>query len=128
MTNLYSIKSECRSLMNTCHDTQNRVVEKMCTCNKDQCKVLRRYMCCLKTVEGLCAYVCTCACNMEHLSDHTKKEVMSRCKALKDVTEDMKKVVSKETYTYLMADKMNKQCKKCCIKCGKKSINKSHKK
>ena len=117
---LYALKKDCRELSTMCHDIQNRVIEKMCVCDKEQCKVLRKYMCCLTTVEALCYYMCTCCCNLDEISEHCKKEILVRCKKLREVCGEVKKSVGKSTSDYLSCDRVLKQCNKCCLMCNKK--------
>jgi hypothetical protein len=117
---LYSFKKECRDLMNLCHDIQNRVVEKMCSCDEKQVLVLKDYLNCLKTVECLCKYCCCCCCCMEELSENIKKEVLSKCKSLTRICKKLKEMLDKETSDYLACDKVIKHCNKCSTMCSEK--------
>ena len=72
---LYDMKSMCNELCSMCHNTKNRVIEKMCECEKDKCVLLGKYMKCLLTMEQLCQYICTCCCEEEAISSNTMAEM-----------------------------------------------------
>ena len=48
-----------------CHNTKNRVIEKMCEVEKNKCKKMAKMLKCLMVCEYLCSYICTCCCEAE---------------------------------------------------------------
>ena len=41
---VYECKKMCKELGETCHNTKNRVIEKICVCEKKDCKMLADYL------------------------------------------------------------------------------------
>tara|TARA_B100001063_G_C16686932_1_gene514867 strand:+ start:276 stop:704 length:429 start_codon:yes stop_codon:yes gene_type:complete len=109
---LYDMKSMCNELCSMCHNTKNRVIEKMCECEKDKCVLLGKYMKCLLTMEQLCQYICTCCCEEEAISSNTMAEMKAKCKVLSKLCTDLSKSLTKEQSEYVHCDKMKQHCQK----------------
>ena len=65
---VYECKTRCEELGKCCHNTKNRVIEKMCEVDKDKCKKMGKFLKCLLVCECLCSYICTCCCEHEEVS------------------------------------------------------------
>ena len=108
---LYVTKSMCQEFGGSCHNTKNRVVEKMvhyeCT---EKRKMLGKYLKCLMTIEKLCEYMCTCCCEMENLTTSIISELKQRCKTLINCCKYLKEKLHKDCYNYINCDKMIKFC------------------
>tara|TARA_B100001059_G_scaffold83142_1_gene81191 strand:- start:606 stop:1037 length:432 start_codon:yes stop_codon:yes gene_type:complete len=109
---LYSFKSMCNELGMTCHNTKNRVIEKMCICDKKQVKELAKYLKCLMTIEKLCEYLCTCCCEMESITPSGLSELRTRCKTIMSCCKGLKKSLSSEEYEYVNCGKIESFCGK----------------
>ena len=128
---LYVTKSMCQEFGGSCHNTKNRVVEKMvhyeCT---EKRQMLGKYLKCLMTIEKLCEYICTCCCEMENLTSSIISELKQRCKTLMMCCEKLMKHLEKECYEYINCGKMLKFCKmaiKLNVSKSKKKTRKSRK-
>ena len=127
---LYSTKSICQEFGNSCHNTKNRVIEKMAMYSNEENKELGKYLKCLMTMEKLCEYICTCCCEMENLSSSIISELKQRCKTLMVCCEKLMKHLEKECYEYINCGKMLKFCKmaiKLNVSKSKKKTRKSRK-
>ena len=111
-TALYGFKSLCNELGMTCHNTKNRVIEKMTMCDKDQVKKLAKYLKCLMTIEKLCEYLCTCCCEMESITPSGLSELKNKCKTIMTCCNDLKKSLKSEDYKYINCDKILGFCNK----------------
>ena len=109
---LYSTKSMCHEFGTSCHNTKNRVIEKMAhyECSEKR-MMLGKYLNCLMTMEKLCEYICTCCCEMENLTASIISEMKQRCSTLKKCCENLMKHMDSECYKYINCDKMLKFCK-----------------
>tara|TARA_B100000925_G_C21642952_1_gene318057 strand:+ start:151 stop:546 length:396 start_codon:yes stop_codon:yes gene_type:complete len=109
---LYSTKSMCQEFGLSCHNTKNRVIEKMAhyECSEKR-KMLGKYLKCLMTMEKLCEYICTCCCEMENLTASIISELKQRCSTLKKCCENLMKHMDSECYKYINCDRMLKFCK-----------------
>ena len=110
---LYSTKSMCQEFGNSCHNTKNRVIEKMAMYSNEENKALGEYLKCLMTMEKLCEYICTCCCEMENLTSSIISELKQRCKTIDQCCDILKKHLHKDCYNYINCDKMKKFCKMC---------------
>ena len=119
-TAVYGFKSLCNELGMTCHNTKNRVIEKMIDANKEDSKVLGEYLKQMMVLESLCGYICTCCCEAEKLTKNIQQELRSKCA-------NMVKVCNKICSTmdcdeYLNCKKMIELCNSCnSSKSGKKT-------
>mgnify|MGYP001239947723 FL=1 len=109
---LYSTKSMCHEFGLSCHNTKNRVIEKMgyYECS-DKRMMLGKYLRCLMTMEKLCEYMCTCCCEMENLTSSIISELKQRCKTLMMCCENLMKHMDSECCKYINCDRMLKFCK-----------------
>ena len=109
---LYSTKSMCHEFGLSCHNTKNRVIEKMAhyECSEKR-MMLGKYLKCLMTMEKLCEYICTCCCEMENLTASIISELKQRCSTLKKCCENLMKHMDSECYKYINCDRMLKFCK-----------------
>ena len=126
---LYSTKSMCNEFGSSCHNTKNRVIEKMAhyECSEKR-KMLGKYLKCLMTMEKLCEYICTCCCEMENLTSSIISELKQRCSTLKKCCENLMKHMDTECYKYINCDRMLKFCKMGMKLNSSKSKKKSKKK
>ena len=108
---LYSTKSMCQELGHSCHNTKNRVIEKMAMYSNEENKALGKYLKCLMTMEKLCEYICTCCCEMENLTSSIISELKQRCRTIVLCCEILKKHLHKDCYNYINCDKIIKFCK-----------------
>ena len=108
---LYSTKSMCQELGVSCHNTKNRVIEKMTMYSNEENKALGKYLKCLMTMEKLCEYICTCCCEMENLTSSIISELKQRCRTIVLCCEILKKHLHKDCYNYINCDKIIKFCK-----------------
>jgi hypothetical protein len=109
---LYSFKSVCGDLGNVCHNTKNRVIEKMCVCEKKQVEKLAKYLKCLMTIEKLCEYLCTCCCEMENITSSGLSELKNRCKTIHNCCKDLQKSLKPEDFKYINCNTIMKSCDK----------------
>ena len=125
---LYSTKSMCHEFGLSCHNTKNRVIEKMAhyECSEKR-MMLGKYLKCLMTMEKLCEYICTCCCEMENLTASIISELKQRCSTLKKCCENLMKHMDSECYKYINCDRMLKFCKMVMKLNSSKSKKKSKK-
>ncbi len=124
MKNLYDCKSLCNKLGDCCHNTKNRVIEKMCECEKEHSKPLANYLQSLMILESLCNYICTCCCEHESLSVSILSELNSKCTVLSNQSDKLIKHLTKEQCNYIRCNEL----KKMCSDCRKFKKKKTHKK
>ena len=122
---LYSFKSICNDLGMTCHNTKNRVIEKMCNYDKNISEKLAKYLKCLMTIEKLCEYLCTCCCEMENITVSGLSEIKLRCKTVIECCKTLKSLLKKEDYDYINCDKIMNICSKVSETKKTKSKSKS---
>jgi len=129
---LLSTKSMCHELGLSCHNTKNRVIEKMGYYESSEKRMmLGKYLKCLMTMEKLCEYICTCCCEMENLTSTIISELKQRCRTIVFCCEILKKHLHKDCYNYINCDKMLKFCKmtkKLNTSKSKKKLNSKSKK
>ena len=126
---LYSTKVICNEFGLSCHNTKNRVIEKMgCYDSKELNKMLGKYLKCLMTMEKLCEYICTCCCEMENLTSSIISEIKQRCRTLMGCCEKIKPNMDKNCFEYINCGKMMKFCMVIMKLKGSKSKKKTHKK
>ena len=111
-TAVYGFKSLCNELGMTCHNTKNRVIEKMTMCDKDQVKKLAKYLKCLMTIEKLCEYLCTCCCEMESITPSGLSELKNKCKTIMSCCKDLQKSLKPEDFKYINCTKVMEFCNK----------------
>ena len=123
---LYSTKSMCQEFGSSCHNTKNRVIEKLAhyECSEKR-KMLGKYLKCLMTMEKLCEYICTCCCEIENLTSSIISELKQRCSTLKKCCENLMKHMDSDCYKYINCDKMLKFCKMAMKLSTSKSKKKS---
>ena len=123
---VYEAKSKCDELGKCCHNTKNRVIEKMCEVKKDECKKLAKMLKCLMVCECLCSYICTCCCEAEEITGSCLSELNGKCEKLMVCCKSLKDCLSKDMCDYLNCDKIMKCCGTCKSLCksGKKSKKK----
>ena len=108
---LYECKEHCSYLCKLCHNTKNRALEKMCECDKKDCKDLKIFMQCLMTIEGLCNYINICCCEQEELSKSIIDELSSKCNKLTTISDKLLKNLTSEHCEYLNCEKIKEACK-----------------
>ena len=82
MVNVYECKKMAKELGDNCHNTKNRIIEKMTEGNKRDCKKLGNYLQSLMVIESLSSYICVCCCEHETLSPSIISELKNKCKGL----------------------------------------------
>ena len=111
-TAVYGFKSLCNELGMTCHNTKNRVIEKMCDYDKNISEKLAKYLKCLMTIEKLCEYLCTCCCEMENITPSGLSELKNKCKTIMSCCKDLQKSLKSEDYKYINCTKVIEFCNK----------------
>ena len=125
MVDIYECKKMAKVLGDNCHNTKNRVIEKMTESSKNDCKKLGDYLQSLMVLESLCGYICVCCCEHETLSPSILSELKNKCRNLVKTSDSIKKALSNETYTYIRCDVISNFCEKCMdIKRGKSKTKK----
>ena len=124
--NLYNLKSKCDNMRNLCKINKNRIVEKMCVCDKDVCVLLAQFNNRLTCMEKLCELLCCCCCELEHVSKHLLLEYNDKCKELHDLVCKINKHenISKENKKYIRCNDFLKLCKEKIHSSNKKSKKK----
>ena len=122
MNHMNKCKKNCKALGELCHNTKNRVIEKMCDCEKDKCRVLGDYLQSLMVVESLCDYVCICCCEQENISKAIHTELNNKCGLLSKNCSKLQKLLNKEQYEYINCKEVIGFCNTC------RDLNKSNKK
>ena len=107
---VYECKAKCEQLGNHCHNTKNRVIEKMCEVEKDECKKMGNFLKCLMVCECLCCYICTCCCEHEEVSVPCISELNGKCDSLMSCCKILKGCLSKDMCSYLNCDTLIKCC------------------
>tara|TARA_X000000950_G_C13516001_1_gene497677 strand:+ start:265 stop:624 length:360 start_codon:yes stop_codon:yes gene_type:complete len=114
---LHKCKSVCENLEKCCHNTKNRVIEKMIEANIQDSRVLSEYLKHMMCLESLCGYICTCCCEAEKLSKSIQQELRTKCA---DIVKVCNKICSTmDCEEYLNCKKMIELCNSC--KTGKKT-------
>ncbi len=113
MVNISKIKGVCNGLKDCCHNTKNRVIEKMCDCEKEKCKYLADYLKSLMVIEQLCNYICLCCCEHENISSSILSELKTKCNQLLKETKLVEKYLTKEQCDYIRCSEIKKYCSEC---------------
>lgn len=113
MVDIYECKKMAKSLGDNCHNTKNRIIEKMTESSKRDCKKLGDYLQSLMVLESLCSYICVCCCEHEKLSPSILSELKNKCNGLVKTCDSIKKTLDKETCDYIRCDAMVDFCEKC---------------
>jgi len=113
MKKIYECKNMCKKLGDCCHNTKNRVIEKMCTCDKNDCKPLADYLQSLMILESLCSYICICCCEHESLSPSIMSELSSKCTTLISQGDKLLKRIDKQNCDYIRCEELKKLCSDC---------------
>ena len=124
MSDLSKCKSLCSSLNTCCHNTKNRVIEKMCDCEKHKCKPLADYLQSLMILESLCNYICLCCCEHETITASIMSELKTKCNTMKKQCGKITKLLTKEQCAYLRCGEIDKLCCNCCDLKSKKTKKK----
>ena len=109
---IYECKRMCKELGDTCHNTKNRVIEKMCVCEKKNCKMLADYLQCLMVLECLCNYICLCACEHETITQSIATELAVKCTKIMGCIDKLMKAFDDEHCDYLNCPKIKEIIKK----------------
>lgn len=117
---LYKCKNICENLGKCCHNTKNRVIEKMITSNQEDSKVLGDYLKQIMCLESLCGYICTCCCEAEKLTKGIQQELRIKCGEIVKVCNKICSTMDCDEY--LNCEKMILLCNSC--KTGKKTKSK----
>lgn len=113
MKDIYKCKKMCMEFGKCCHNTKNRVIEKMCHYEKDHCKVLAEYLQTLMVTECLCCYIETCCCEHETLTPHIVSELSHKCHHLMNLCGLLHKFLEENDKTYLRCSEISKYCGSC---------------
>ena len=113
MEKVTKCKNMCGELNKICHNTKNRVIEKMCECKKTDCKVLAKYLQLLMMTESLCNYICLCCCEDEKVSSSIKSELNQKCKGLVNTSDKLLERLSKEHCDYLRCNEIKNISQNC---------------
>tara|TARA_Y100001936_G_C15748610_1_gene494871 strand:+ start:209 stop:589 length:381 start_codon:yes stop_codon:yes gene_type:complete len=113
MVNVYECKKMAKELGDNCHNTKNRIIEKMTEANKKDCKKLGNYLQSLMVIESLSSYICVCCCEHETLSPSIISELKNKCKGLVKVSNTLIGSMDKETCDYIRCNEMITFCEKC---------------
>ena len=118
---VYECKAKCEELSKCCHNTKNRVIEKMCEVEKEECKKMGKFLQCLMVCECLCCYICTCCCEHEEVSSPCLSELCGKCDKLIGCCKGLEACLSKDMCSYLNCDTLMKCCSECKGMSGKRS-------
>ena len=124
MKNIYDCKNLCKKLGDCCHNTKNRVIEKMCACDKNDCKPLGNYLQTLMVLESLCNYICICCCEHESMSTSIMTELSSKCSTLSSQADKLLKQMDKKNCEYIRCTELKKLCSDCKSMKKKKTFKK----
>lgn len=113
MEKVIKCKNMCNELKDICHNTKNRVIEKMCECKKTECKLLAKYLQLLMMTETLCTYICLCCCEDEKVTPSIKSELNQKCKSLVNTSEKLITKLSKEQCEYLRCEEIKIISQRC---------------
>tara|TARA_B100000683_G_scaffold263051_1_gene290893 strand:- start:684 stop:1094 length:411 start_codon:yes stop_codon:yes gene_type:complete len=126
---VYDCKRMCKELGETCHNTKNRVIEKMCVCEKKDCKMLADYLQCLMVIECLCDYICLCACEHEEVTSSILSELTGKCTKIMGCIDKLMKNFDDKHCSYLNCAPIKKMCMSCkSMKSGKTKKSRKSKK
>lgn len=110
---VYEYKSNCQNLGNGCHNTKNRVIEKMCEVDNAKCKKMGTFLKCLLVCECLCCYIGTCCCEMEEISGPCMNELHSKCDKLIGCCKDLQSCLPDDMCEYLNCGTLMDYCHIC---------------
>ena len=113
MVNVYECKKMAKELGDNCHNTKNRIIEKMTEANKRDCKKLGNYLQSLMVIESLSSYICVCCCEHETLSPSIVSELKNKFKGLVKVSNTLIGSIDKETCDYIRCNEIITFCEKC---------------
>ena len=114
---LYKCKNVCEELGKCCHNTKNRIIEKMIDSDRSDSKVLGEYLKQMMCLESLCGYICTCCCEAEKLTKNIQSELRTKCSEIVKVCNKICSTMDCDDY--LNCKKMIELCNSC--KSGKKT-------
>tara|TARA_B110000285_G_scaffold219093_1_gene269314 strand:+ start:243 stop:629 length:387 start_codon:yes stop_codon:yes gene_type:complete len=127
MDDIYACKKMAKELGDNCHNTKNRIIEKMAEANKGDCKKMGNYLQSLMVIESLCSYICVCCCENESLSPSIISELKNKCKGLMKLSEKLINSMDKDVCEYIRCNEMMSFCEKCIhIKKGKSRTQKKN--
>ena len=106
---LYKLKNLTKDLSYMCNITKNRIIEKMCHYEHEECKLLGMYLKKLMVNESLSNYLGTCCCEDDYISDLALREMMVKCKELGQVCQSLS-FLSQSEKNYLRCSKIMKKC------------------
>ena len=113
MVDLGKCKSLCTELGKHCHNTKNRVIEKMCLCDKKDCKILADFLQCLMVIECLCNYICLCCCEQEVVTPSILTELSVKCTKISHCIGKITDTFDKQMCSYLRCSEIKKLCSDC---------------
>ena len=113
MVNVYECKKMAKELGDNCHNTKNRIIEKMTEANKRDCKKLGNYLQSLMVIESLSSYICVCCFEHDTLSPSIVSELKNKCKGLVKVSNTLIGSMDKETCDYIRCNEIITFCEKC---------------
>tara|TARA_Y100000817_G_scaffold28032_1_gene19763 strand:+ start:5897 stop:6277 length:381 start_codon:yes stop_codon:yes gene_type:complete len=113
MVNVYECKKMAKELGDNCHNTKNRIIEKMTEANKRDCKKLGNYLQSLMVIESLSSYICVCCCEHETLSPSIISELKNKCKGLVKLSTALIESMNKDICNYIQCNEMITFCEKC---------------
>lgn len=116
-TDSYKFKKVCMLVEELCHNSLNRIVEKM---NKytDNSENLGDYVKLCVTMEKLCNYCCSICCN-SNISKHLLSECKLKCSLMVKCCAEIKKTkILKKDKEYIACEKMIKVCQKLMKMCN----------
>ena len=128
MVDIYECKEIIKKMGDNCHNTKNRIIEKMTESNKRDCKKLGNYLQSLMVIESLSSYICVCCCEHESLSQSIMSELKNKCKGLMKACNVLTDSMDKTTIDYIKCNEMISLCEKCINVKVKKETKKTKKK
>jgi hypothetical protein len=120
-------KALCSELGKHCHNTKNRVIEKMCLCDKKDCKILAVFLQCLMVIECLCSYICLCCCEQEVVTPSILTELNVKCTKISHCIGKITSTFDKQMCSYLRCSEIKKLCGDCKALKSKKSVKRTKK-
>ena len=127
MIDLGKCKSLCSELGKHCHNTKNRVIEKMCICDKKDCKILAVFLQCLMVIECLCSYICLCCCEQEVVTPSILTELSVKCTKISHCIGKITSTFDQQMCSYLRCSEIKKLCGDCKALKSKKSVKRTKK-
>ena len=127
MVDLGKCKALCSELGKHCHNTKNRVIEKMCLCDKKDCKILAVFLQCLMVIECLCNYICLCCCEQEVVTPSILTELSVKCTKISHCIGKITDTFDKQVCSYLRCSEIKKLCGDCKKLKSKKSAKRTKK-